>query len=80
MSASLRAPICACMVRPALAAQAPSHFPLTPIGVGAAFDARTFKVMSDMIQIENDVPMFFTPQLEYREQVRRLAKCSSYPP
>ncbi|GJN88497.1 hypothetical protein Rhopal_001463-T1 [Rhodotorula paludigena] len=28
--------------------------------------------MSDMIRNENDVPMFFTPQLEYREQFRWL--------
>ncbi|GAA5888024.1 hypothetical protein JCM6882_000254 [Rhodosporidiobolus microsporus] len=34
------------------------------------FDARTFKIMSDMIRKDPDVPLSFAPQLEYREEAR----------
>ncbi|GAA6006420.1 hypothetical protein JCM11491_004950 [Sporobolomyces phaffii] len=32
------------------------------------FDARTFEVMSEMIRRDPEVPLRFTPQVEYREQ------------
>ncbi|POY74377.1 hypothetical protein BMF94_2571 [Rhodotorula taiwanensis] len=32
------------------------------------FDARTFKVMSDLIRSDPDVPLFFAKQTEYREE------------
>lgn len=45
------------------------------------FDSRTFKVMSDMINSEPDVPLYFATQTEYREEVSGgLSRSSGLPP
>ncbi|BGP53954.1 hypothetical protein JCM8202v2_001526 [Rhodotorula sphaerocarpa] len=45
------------------------------------FDSRTFKVMSDMIKIEPDVPLYFATQTEYREEASGgLSRSSGFAP
>lgn len=44
---------------------------LTIFGYRLGFDARTFGVMSEMIENDAEVPLTFAPQVEYREQVTR---------
>lgn len=65
------------MVRPAqsLPARTKSGF-LAPAHTLTAsahpeFDARTFKVMSELIEQDPHVPLYFATQREYREEVRR---------
>lgn len=43
----------------------------------AEFDARTFKVMSDLIKADPQVPLYFATQREYREEVSRVLPLSN---
>lgn len=52
---------------PILISELSSWLPLTYVRAG--FDARTFQVMSEMIESDPDVPLTFAPQVEFREQV-----------
>lgn len=44
----------------------------------SGFDARTFKVMTEMIERDPSVPLTLAPQIEYREQVGFLVKICSF--